>query len=74
MLLYRCTTLFYCPPCLPHHQLLVSWGAVGVLVPEPGCRAKGQPSEPLQVSCSFVRQEVRVQLDNRYPLLLLFWK
>lgn len=72
-LLQHCPTLFYCPPCLLHHQLPVAGGAVDVLVLEP--RGKGpmrQLSESLQASCSSTRWEVRVQLDNRYPLLLLF--
>ena len=72
-LLWHCPTLFYCPPCLPHHQLRVAGRAVEVPVLEPRDEAStGQLSESLQASCSSTRWEVRVQLDDRYPLLLLF--
>lgn len=72
-LLQPCPTLFYCPPCLPHHQLPVAGGAVDVPVLDPGGKGSmGRLSESLQASCSSTRWEVRDQLDNRYPLLLLF--
>lgn len=49
VLLQHCPTSFYCPPCLPHHQLQGAGVAVDVPVPEPGSKGfMGELSESVQ--------------------------
>lgn len=48
-LLQHCPTSFYCPSCLPHHQLQGAGGTMDVSVPEPGGKGfMADPSESLQ--------------------------